>query len=465
MPEINRIRFLERQAKEMSRKDTRLQKLSETIYIRVEELRGLGIEDLDKMFMEEYLMRADQLTDSRQQLKVRHSLKNVVGIVFFAVLAGNDEWTEIADFAVDEKETLEQYLELPYGIPSHDTIQRVFFILRSDELQSMLVNILIQLVTVAGKRLDEYLYKNDELDCYIRDVIAADGKETHNTGKKNSEDIAERRNLNEFNAMSTEWGISLSSTRIDEKSNEIPEMQKVMKQLDCRGCVVTADAMNTQKATAKAIIEEAHGDYCLALKENQKTAYLETKEYFACEDLLKEIMAKEERYLKEIEDTTYNTVTREYFITDDLNWFEDRKNWEKLTSIGYERKTVFQKETGEVSVEERYYLCSIKPIAELFGIVARRHWHIENGLHWALDIVFREDKLRSKEKNGIHNLGLIRRFVMFIIKLLKLYYHRSMKRIRNKIGRNLEKEIPVILAVLKVLYDNDMLDAIDELAK
>ena len=270
MPEINRIRFLERQAKEMSRKDTRLQKLSETIYIRVEELRGLGIEDLDKMFMEEYLMRADQLTDSRQQLKVRHSLKNVVGIVFFAVLAGNDEWTEIADFAVDEKKTLEQYLELPYGIPSHDTIQRVFFILRSDELQSMLVNILIQLVTVAGKRLDEYLYKNDELDCYIRDVIAADGKETHNTGKKNSEDIAERRNLNEFNAMSTEWGISLSSTRIDEKSNEIPEMQKVMKQLDCRGCVVTADAMNTQKATAKAIIEEAHGDYCLALKENQK---------------------------------------------------------------------------------------------------------------------------------------------------------------------------------------------------
>ena len=97
--------------------------------------------------------------------------------------------------------------------------------------------------------------------------------------------------------------------------------------------------------------------------------------------------------------------------------------------------------------------------------MVRRHWHIENGLHWTLDIVFREDKLRSKEKNGIHNLGLIRRFVMFIIKLLKCYYQRSMKRIRNKIGRNLESEIPVILSVLKVLYDNDLLNAIDELAK
>lgn len=449
----------------MSKRETKLQSLSETIHIRVEELRGLGIKDLDKIFMEEYLIQAGRLSDSRQQAKVRHSMKDIVGIVFFGVLAGNDEWTDIADFAVDERQTLEQYLELPYGIPSHDTIQRVFFILRSDELQSMLVNILIRIVTVAGKKIDEYLYKNDELDCYIKDVIAADGKETHNTGKKSSADPTERRNLNEFNVMSTEWGLTLSSTRIDEKSNEIPEMQKVMKQLDCRGCVVTADAMNTQKATAEAIVEEAHGDYCLALKENQKTAYLEVKEYFACEELLKEILTKKGQYCKETEETACHTITREYFITDNINWFETRKEWKKLTSIGYERKTITQKETGEVSVEERYYLCSIKPIAELFAIVVRRHWHIENGLHWVLDIVFKEDKLRSKEKNGIHNLGLIRRFAMFIIKLLKVYYHRSMKRIRNKIGRNLETEIPVILAVLKVLYDNDMLDTIDELAK
>lgn len=449
----------------MSKRETKLQSLSETIHIRVEELRGLGIKDLDKIFMEEYLIQAGRLSDSRQQAKVRHSMKDIVGIVFFGVLAGNDEWTDIADFAVDERQTLEQYLELPYGIPSHDTIQRVFFILRSDELQSMLVNILIRIVTVAGKKIDEYLYKNDELDCYIKDVIAADGKETHNTGKKNSADPTERRNLNEFNVMSTEWGLTLSSTRIDEKSNEIPEMQKVMKQLDCRGCVVTADAMNTQKATAEAIVEEAHGDYCLALKENQKTAYLEVKEYFACEELLKEILTKKGQYCKETEETACHTITREYFITDNINWFETRKEWKKLTSIGYERKTITQKETGEVSVEERYYLCSIKPIAELFAIAVRRHWHIENGLHWVLDIVFKEDKLRSKEKNGIHNLGLIRRFAMFIIKLLKVYYHRSMKRIRNKIGRNLETEIPVILAVLKVLYDNDMLDTIDELAK
>lgn len=449
----------------MPKKDTKLIQLSEKVHITVEEMKNLGIENLDHMFLEIYTEQASQLTDSRQQKKVKHPLRVVVGIVFFAVLAGNDEWTEIADFAADEKETLQEYLDLSNGIPSHDTIQRVFFILRSDELQNMLVTILVKLVRVAGKELDEYLYRNDELGCYIRDVIAADGKETHNTGKENSQDICDTRNLSEFNVMSTEWGICLSSTRIDEKSNEIPEMQEVMGKLDCRGCVVTADAMNTQKDTARAIVEKAQGDYCLALKENHKTTYHEVKEYFANEGFLKEIMAADGQYLKETEETASETVVREYFITSDIKWFEDRKEWKKLKTIGYEKKTITRKRTGDTIIEERYFLCSIEPVAELFAIVVRRHWHIENGLHWALDIVFREDRLRSKEKNGIHNLGLIRRFVLFIIKLMKTYYHRSMKRIRSKIGRNLKTELPVILSVLKVLYDNDMLNAIDELSK
>lgn len=248
--------------------------------------------------------------------------------------------------------------------------------------------------------LEEYLYQNDALGCYIRDVIAADGKETRNTAKRNSPETKDRRNLNEFNVMSTEWGICLSSTRIDEKSNEIPEMQKVIRQIDCRGCIVTADAMNTQKATARAIVQEAHGEYCLALKENQKTAYQEIKEYFSCEDFLKGLMEQDGRYLKEAEHTSDRITIREYFITDDIQWFEDREEWEKLSSIGYERKTITKKETNEVQVEERYYLCSIPSIVDLFAMAVRRHWQIENGLHWTLDVIFQEDKLRSKEKKG-----------------------------------------------------------------
>jgi len=449
----------------MPKKDTKLENLSKTIHMLVEEMRVSESNGLDRIFMEYYTQQASMMTDTRQQGKVKHTFKDILGIVFFGVLAGNDEWEDIYDFAVDERAVLKNYLELKNGIPSHDTIQRVFAIIRPDELQDMLKEILIQMVEMAGQHLDQYLYENKELDCYVRDVIAADGKETCHTAKKRGDGPEDLRNLNEFNVMSTEWGVCLSSTRIDEKTNEIPEMQKVMERLDCRKCIVTADAMNTQKETARVIVKQAHGDYCLALKSNQKQAYEEIKEYFACEEFLKNIQSKTGQYQTETEETTYTVITRQYFITDDIQWFEDRSKWEKLTSIGYEKKTITDKRTKESHVEERYYLCSMKPIAELFAIAVRRHWNIENNLHWTLDVVFKEDSLGSKEKKAVHNLGLIRRFVMFIIKLMKTYYGRSMRRVRKKIGRIPESEIPLILAVLRVLYANDLLDSIDKLAK
>ncbi len=273
----------------MPKKDTKLENLSKSIHILVEEIRVSEMDGLDHIFMEHYADQAGMMTDRRQQGKVKHSMKDIMGIVFFALLAGNDEWEDIYDFAVDERETLKNYMELKNGIPSHDTMQRVFAIIQQDELQNMLKEILIQMVEMAGQHLDQYLYENKELDCYVRDVIAADGKETHHTAKKHGTQPEEMRNLNEFNVMSTEWGVCLSSTRIGEKTNEIPEMQAVMKNLDCRGCVVTADAMNTQKETARVIVREAHGDYCLALKGNQKQAYEEIRDYFSCGEFLESI--------------------------------------------------------------------------------------------------------------------------------------------------------------------------------
>ena len=136
----------------MPKKDTKLKQLSDIIHITVEDIRESGIEGLDLLFMECYMEQAEMLFDSRQQKKVKHSLKDIIGIVFFAVLAGNDEWTEIYDFAIDERETLQKYLELTNGIPSHDTLQRVFCIIKSEELQNMLVNVLVEIVEKARKK-------------------------------------------------------------------------------------------------------------------------------------------------------------------------------------------------------------------------------------------------------------------------------------------------------------------------
>lgn len=128
----------------------------------------------------------------------------------------------------------------------------------------------------------------------------------------------------------------------------------------------------------------------------------------------------------------------------------------KIRTIGYERKTITVKEMGESHIEGRYYLCGIKPIADLFAMVVRRYWNIENNLHWTLDVAFREDSLESKEKKAVHNLGFIRRFVVFIIKLMKAYFGRSMRRVQKTIGRKPETELSLILAVLRVFYTNDL---------
>ena len=355
------------------------------------------------------------------------------------------------DFAEEYIDTLECYLKLPNGIPSHDTLERVLSIIKPDELQDILVGVLRNTIQQATQN-SGCLYENPELEMYIKDVVATDGKETRNTGSPEKADIRDQRNYNVLNVQSTETGITLSASKIDEKTNEIPELQAVLTTLDLRGCVVTADALNTQKNTVAAIVDDAHADYCLAVKGNQKLLFDELKLYFADQDLLRRIV-QNGQYLKETEETSYKMITWEHDITDDVGWFEEKKLWRKLNSFAYVRKSITNKKTGKTVIEERYYICSFKPAVDLFALVIRRHWHVENLLHWVLDVVFKEDSLKTREKKALHNLGLLKRFVLSILKVLKPYYNnRSYRLIRRKIGRNLDKELPVVFAVIKEMY-------------
>ena len=228
----------------MSKKAIKLNKLSKIVSEMADDIK---IDGLDKAFFEVFEENIEQLTDTRQQSKVKHKLGDIVGIVFFALLADIDEWIEMEFFAIAQREVLGKYLSLENGIPSHDTIERVMSIISEEELQSLLVEILKDIIIRATKDMEMPLYTHDELGIRVTDIVAVDGKETRNSGKKNAVDKADMRNLNELNVQSTEYGITLSSTRIDEKTNEIPEAQKVLKSLDLRGCIVTADALNTQK--------------------------------------------------------------------------------------------------------------------------------------------------------------------------------------------------------------------------
>lgn len=439
----------------MSKKDIKLSKLSKIVSEMADDIK---IEGLDKAFFEVFEMNIEQLTDTRQQSKVKHRLGDVVGIVFFALLADIDEWLEMEFFAIDQREVLGKYLSLENGIPSHDTIERVMSIISEEELQSLLVEILKDIIIRATKDMEMPLYTHDELGISVTDIVAVDGKETRNSGRKNAVDKTDMRNLNELNVQSTEYGITLSSTRIEEKTNEIPEAQKVLKSLELRGCIVTADALNTQKETARSIVEDAHADYCLALKANQRNTYNDVYDYFQSEDIRKELQNDPRYYKREEEVLSNKTILREYYISERIKWFSDKDSWKKLTSIGYEKKTI-RKADGSSVIEERFFLNSFKADAELLSIVVRRHWHVENLLHWVLDVTFKEDKLTTREKKALHNLGLMRRFVLSILKILKEYYGNiSYKHIRRRIGRTFEKQIPIIFSVIKELYDQGRLE-------
>lgn len=437
----------------MPKKDPRLVKLGEIVK------RELDDEDFEpdfELFYSIFSPRLEEMTDPREQWKIKHNLGEIIAIVFFAVLSNENEWAMIEDFARDREEELRHYLTLPGGIPSHDTIERVFSLIDEDELERTLVNILLDIIVKATQNDDLHLYTNEELGIAVDDIIAVDGKETRRTAKADGETIEDRRNMNNLNVQSTEYGITLSSTRIDEKSNEIPEAQKVLKKMNLKGTVVTADALNTQKTTADVIIE-SKGDYCLALKSNHKLIYGEIGDYFD-KKTRNELKAKK-CYRKETEEGSGKKITREYYISGDIGWFEDRKKWKKLTSIGYEKKTTKNLKTGETGEEERYYLCSFPADVELFSICVRRHWHVENLLHWVLDVTFRQDYLRTKNKTALNNLGHVQRFVLSILKILKSYYGKSFKRIREHIGRKFSEELPVIFSALKILYDKGRFDA------
>ena len=432
----------------MAKKDPRLKKLAEA-------LKDLELAEF-RPYSEEFLSMLGtgfvSLTDTRQQSKGKHQMSDCIAIILFCVFSDVDEWYEMELFAQDNIDILSKYLQLPYGIPSHDTLERVLSIIKPDELQDVLTGVLRE--TIQRVTQDGYLYENPELELYIKDVVAIDGKETKNSGNPKKPDVRDQRNYDVLNVQSTETGITLSSSRIDEKTNEIPEAQAVLKTLDLRGCIVTTDALNTQKRTAEAIVKDAHADYCLAVKSNQKLLYDDLLLYFKDADLLKELASLEQCFLRETEETSQQIITYEHYITDQINWLASKKDWPKLKSIGYVKKTILNKDTGKQSTEERFYICSFIAVVDLFALVIRRHWRIENTLQWVLDVVFKEDSLHTREKKALHNRGLLNRFVLSILKILKPYYNNiSYRYIRRKIGRNFEKELPVVFAVLKKLYE------------
>ena len=370
--------------------------------------------------------------DNREQYKVKHKMEDIVMITFLALMSNANEWTEIYNFAIHHEKWLKKFLKLKNGIPSHDTIQRVISILNPQELYNDCLKYII-------KKIDDLTSKEEN----EKDVLSMDGK-TSNGSSRSKLTTEEIKPVNTMSIYSHNYGISLVQDYIDEKSNEIPMGPELIKKLKLNNCILTADALNTQKDTVEAIIK-AKGDYVLALKKNQKRFYEDVKDYFEDKVNIKNI----EDYFEETEKSHSKIITRKYYMTNDIKWLHGHKKWKNLKSIGVEFKTIENIQNGEITKENRYFIISFENNVHDFSDAVRKHWGVENNLHAPLDIIFLEDKNKTLEKNGAKNLGILRRIVLNILKFIQCYYNKmSLKLIRFDISMDVETGLEKVFKLL-----------------
>lgn len=346
------------------------------------------------------------LSDPRVLLKTRHKLVDVVVITLCAIIAGADDWVEISAFGREKEEWFKTFLELPGGIPSHDTFGRVFALIDPDEF---------------GKCFISWI--RSTLPMSDSDVIAIDGK----TARRSHDRANGKSAIHMVSAWAVHNRLILGQIKADDKSNEITAIPELLKLVDIKGCVVTTDAMGCQKEIAKQIVDQG-GDYVFSLKGNQGNLHKEVELLF--QDAKK-------NGNEELAPQTYTTVdgdhgrieTRHYTLTAHVDWFEEKSKWKKLATFGMVEST---REIGDkIEQETRYFISSLPCDVKRFAQAARDHWGVENGLHWCLDISFREDDSRVRAGHAPENLAIIRRFALALIKqdpLRKIGVKASRKR-------------------------------------
>ena len=399
---------------------------------------NINYDKLDLSVLNNFTAIAKRLNDSRVEYKIKHKMSDIVMITSLAILANADTWEEIYQFAISHEKWLKTFLELPSGIPSHDTIQRVIAIIEPSILYTSTVKYLMNII-------DNLAKPNNE-----KDVKSMDGKTIN--GSSRSELTTDKITpTNVMSIYSHDYGMSIIQDFIKEKSNEIPTGPELIKQLNLSDSIITADALNTQKDTVNAIVK-SKGDYVLALKANQGTLYQEVSEYFHDEGLLKDL-----DYYTELEKSHSKIIKREYYMTNDISWLTNYKDWNKLKAVGYERKTI-ESANNNKNIEERFFIVSFNNNIEVFADAVRKHWGVENNLHAPLDIVFREDENTTLEKNGARNLSILRRIALNIIKIIQCFYNKSLKLIRYMISMNTEEELEKIFKTLNTNQIKSMLN-------
>jgi predicted transposase YbfD/YdcC len=330
------------------------------------------------------------IDDPRAQHSIEHLLLDIVLITICAVICGADNWVEIEQYGNAKQEWLSTFLELPNGIPSHDTLERTFARLRPEQLQQCFLNWVQAVFEVTEGQL-----------------INIDGK----TLRGSYERGGKQGMIHMVSAWAQPNRLVLGQRKVHEKSNEITAIPELLGVLDLEGAVVSIDAMGCQTAIAAQIVAQ-QGDYVLALKGNQGNIH---------QDVVQLFHHAQASNFRDIAHDFYQTQEqghgraeiRRYWVMGQTEYLVGAEKWEKLTTIGCVES---QRQIGaKISREVRYYLLSLPLDAPRFAAAVRGHWGIENQLHWILDVGFREDDSRATQGYSAENLAVIRHLAVNLL--------------------------------------------------
>lgn len=331
------------------------------------------------------------LKDPRIERNKRHNLIDILSVAICALVSGADNFSEIEEFGKAKIPWLREFLELPNGIPSHDTFGNVFARLCPAQFKECFLTWVRAVFEVTQGQ-----------------VIAIDGKQLRRSHDRSRGKAA----IHMVSAWACANRLVLGQVKTAEKSNEITAIPELLRILELKGCIVTIDAMGTQTAIADQIIEQ-EGNYVLALKGNQSSLHDEVKAFFVDPELARDSDITVHSHATTDGGEHGRVEIRRYRCTSDISWLDEKRRWRGLQSICAVES---ERHSGdEIHREVRHFIGSIPADPKLWADAVRAHWGIENTLHWRLDVVFREDGSRVRKGHADENLAELRHIALNLL--------------------------------------------------
>jgi len=352
---------------------------------------------VQRIGLDEVVGYFEELEDPRSSINLQHPLVSVVVIAVMGILAGAGGPTAIAKWAATKKEFLLKVLKLPNGIPRKDVFRRVLTLLKPGAFQACFVNWLQSLRAKAAAATG-----------VEQPILAVDGK----TSRRSHDHSKGLGALHSVSVWASEFGLSLGQVACAEKSNEITAIPELLRLVDIAGTIITIDAMGTQKAIAAQIID-SDADYVLALKGNQETLHQAVIDYIDEQSENDFADVKARRHLTE-ETGHGREETRSYIQMPVPETLQGLELWKGLKSIGLVVSACVR--DGKETFETRYYISSLAVSVKRFAHAIRSHWGIENSCHWSLDVTYREDESRIRDKHMRENFAWLNRLTLSLLK-------------------------------------------------